>query len=56
MLIPPADVNGSRVDVALLMAMMRTATTVLTLVFTALNLWLVWWLLSPAVRAEFRSS
>lgn len=55
-LIPPADVNGSRVDVAPLMAMMRTATTVLTLVFTALNLWLVWWLLSPAVRAEFRSS
>lgn len=55
MLIPPVGVDGSRVDVAPIMAMMRTATTVLTILFTALNLWLLWWLLSPAVRREFRS-
>lgn len=56
MLIPPAGINGSRVDVAPIMAMMRTATTVLTAVFTALNLWLIWWLMSPAIRREFRPS
>ncbi|MEQ1581512.1 MAG: hypothetical protein ABL964_13045 [Steroidobacteraceae bacterium] len=55
MLIPPSGLNGSRVDVAPIMAMMRAATTVLTVVFTALNLWLVWWLLSPAIRREFRA-
>jgi hypothetical protein len=54
-LVPPADLNGSRVDMAPIMAMMRAATTALTLVFTALNLWLVWWLLSPAIRREFRA-
>lgn len=36
------------------MVMVRTATTVLTAVFTALNLWLIWWLWSPVIRAEFR--
>ena len=55
LLIPPADMNGSRVDLAPIMAMMRTATTVLAVVFTALNLWLVWWLVSPAIRREFGS-
>jgi hypothetical protein len=55
MLIPPAGPGGSPADVAPIMAMMRAATTVLTIVFTALNLWLVWWLLSPAVRREFRA-
>jgi hypothetical protein len=55
-LIPPAGVNGSRVDVAPIMAMMRIATLVLTIVFTALNVWLLWWLLSPAIREEFRPS
>lgn len=55
LLVPPADMNGSRVDVAPIMAMMRTATTVLAIVFTALNLWLVWWLVSPAIRREFGS-
>jgi cbb3-type cytochrome oxidase subunit 3 len=56
MLVPPGGLNGSPVDVAPLMAMMRAATTVLTLVFTALNLWLIWWLLSPALRREFSPS
>ncbi len=55
-LLPPAALNGSQVDLAPIMAMMRTATTVLTVVFTALNLWLIWWLLSPAIREEFRRS
>lgn len=55
MLIPPAGPDGSRVDVAPIMAMMRAATTVLTVVITALNVWLVWWLLSPAIRREFRA-
>jgi hypothetical protein len=55
LLIPPADINGSRIDVAPIMAMMRTATTVLAILFTALNVWLVWWLVSPAIRREFGS-
>jgi hypothetical protein len=53
MLVPPAGINGS-VDVAPIVTMMRAATTVLTVVFTALNLWLIAWLLSPAIRSEFR--
>ncbi len=53
-MIPPASSNGSQVDLASIMVMVRTATTVLTAVFTALNLWLIWWLWSPVIRAEFR--
>jgi uncharacterized membrane protein YozB (DUF420 family) len=52
-LLPGTTIDGASVDMAEIAAMMRATTTALTVVFTAFNLWLIWRLLSPAIRQEF---
>jgi uncharacterized membrane protein YozB (DUF420 family) len=52
-LVPTATIDGTTADFAPMVAMMRATATALTIVLTAFNLWLIWRLLSPAIRREF---